>query len=69
MVFLATITSAVQYLVQRLNYKRDLKRVDEVISQARSAAWGNKLTPVEGQRKVRRYRDSFVAVKFSWNVL
>lgn len=69
MVFLTIITSALQYLVQRLNYKRDLKRVDEVISQARSAAWGNKLTPVEGQRKVQCCRDSFVAVKFSWNVL
>lgn len=52
-VFLTIVTSALQYVVQRLNYKRDLKRVEEVVAQARSAAWGNKLTPGEGQRKVK----------------
>ncbi|KIP10701.1 hypothetical protein PHLGIDRAFT_125394 [Phlebiopsis gigantea 11061_1 CR5-6] len=52
-VFLTIVTSAVQYVVQRLNYGRDLKRVDNVIAQAKTAAWGNKLTPGEGQRKVK----------------
>ena len=60
LVFLTIVTSALQYVVHRLNYQRDLKRVEEVISQARSAAWGAKLTPAEGQRKVRYCRDSSV---------
>ena len=51
-----------------MNYTRDLKRVEQVISQAKSAAWGNKLTPGEGQRKVRCCRDSFVSAMFSRNV-
>ncbi|GJE84200.1 DnaJ-domain-containing protein [Phanerochaete sordida] len=52
-VFLAFVTSVLQYVVHALNYKRDLRRVDEVIAQAKTAAWGNKLTPGEGQRKVK----------------
>ncbi|EKM59234.1 uncharacterized protein PHACADRAFT_249533 [Phanerochaete carnosa HHB-10118-sp] len=52
-VFLAIVTSVLQYVVQRLNYQRDLKRVEEVTAQAKSAAWGNRLTPGEGQRKVK----------------
>ena len=52
LVFLVFVTSGVQYLVQRLNYTRDLKRIDWIVSQARTAAWGSKLNPVEGQRKV-----------------
>lgn len=51
------VTSAVQYVVQRMNHGRDLKRVDNVITQAKTAAWGNKLTPGEGQRKVRPCRN------------
>ncbi|KAI0347267.1 DnaJ-domain-containing protein [Trametopsis cervina] len=51
--FLTLLTSALQYLVQRLTYKRDVQRVEQIIGQARSAAWGNKLTPGEGQRKVK----------------
>ena len=39
-------------MVQRMNYKRDLARIEYVIGQARSAAWGNKIVPGEGQRKV-----------------
>lgn len=62
-VFLTIVSSGVQYLVQRMNYKRDVARVEDVISQARSAAWGNKLTPVEGQRKVRLGRYSFVSIR------
>ena len=45
-----------------MNYARDLKRVDEVISQAKTAAWGNKLTPGEGQRKVRVCRNYAIRV-------
>ncbi|KAI0686431.1 DnaJ-domain-containing protein [Cytidiella melzeri] len=52
-VFLTLLTSALQYVVQSINYKRDLQRVEKIVGQARSAAWGNKLTPGEGQRKVK----------------
>ncbi|KAI0770860.1 DnaJ-domain-containing protein [Irpex lacteus] len=53
LVFLTLLTSALQYVVHSLNYKRDKKKVEEIVGQARAAAWGNKLTPGEGQRKVK----------------
>ena len=62
LVFLTILSSGLQYLVQRMNYKRDLARVEAVVSQARAAAWGNRLTPVEGQRKVRLQRYSSVRI-------
>lgn len=53
LVFLAMLSSGLQYLVQSLNYKRDLGRIESIVSQARTAAWGAKLVPTsEGQRKV-----------------
>ncbi|KAK7470550.1 hypothetical protein VKT23_001975 [Stygiomarasmius scandens] len=52
-VFLIILTSALQYMVQRMNYKRDLERIERVIRDARTAAWGAKMVPLEGQRKVR----------------
>ncbi|KAH8105868.1 DnaJ-domain-containing protein [Cristinia sonorae] len=52
-VFLVILTSSLQYLVQKLNYRRDLARIDWIIQQARSAAWGAKLIPTDGQRKVK----------------
>ncbi|CCM01606.1 uncharacterized protein FIBRA_03666 [Fibroporia radiculosa] len=53
-VFLTILSSALQYLVQRMNYKRDLARIEQIIGEARSAAWGSKMTPTsEGQRKVK----------------
>jgi len=53
LVFLIILSSSVQYFIQRFNYQRDLKRIEEVIREARSAAWGPKMIPVEGQRKVK----------------
>ncbi|KAI0732954.1 DnaJ-domain-containing protein [Fomitopsis betulina] len=54
LVFLAMLSSGLQYLVQSLNYKRDLGRIESIVSQARTAAWGAKLVPTsEGQRKVK----------------
>jgi hypothetical protein len=35
-----------------MNYKRDLQRIERVRGEARSAAWGPKLVPNEGKRKV-----------------
>ncbi|TCD69660.1 hypothetical protein EIP91_006677 [Steccherinum ochraceum] len=52
-VFLTIVTSGVQYLIQKLNYKRDLERVEWIVQQAKSAAWGAKMIPGEGQRKVK----------------
>ncbi|KAI0318707.1 DnaJ-domain-containing protein [Amylostereum chailletii] len=52
-VFLALLTSGLQYVVQRLNYKRDLGRIEHIIREARIAAWGQKMVPLETRRKVR----------------
>ena len=52
LVFLVLITSGLQYLVQKMNYNRDLKRIEWIVAQARQAAWGTKMNPIEGQRKV-----------------
>ncbi|KAI0349414.1 DnaJ-domain-containing protein [Trametes cingulata] len=51
--FLIILTSGLQYLVQKMNYNRDLRRIQEIRDQARAAAWGAKMTPLEGQRKVK----------------
>ncbi|KAI9001034.1 DnaJ-domain-containing protein [Trametes punicea] len=53
LIFLVILTSGLQYLVQKMNYNRDLKRIHEIRDQARAAAWGAKMTPLEGQRKVK----------------
>ncbi|OBZ70395.1 putative J domain-containing protein C2E1P5.03 [Grifola frondosa] len=53
LVFLTLVSSVLQYQVQRLNYRRDLKRIEWIIDQARSAAWGSKMIPLDGQRKVK----------------
>ncbi|KAG5342539.1 hypothetical protein C0989_000667 [Termitomyces sp. Mn162] len=37
----------------KMNYKRDLARIDTIRQQAKSAAWGPKAIPLEGQRKVK----------------
>jgi len=36
-----------------MNYKRDVKRIEHIMSEARLAAWGPKLTQIEGKRKVK----------------
>ncbi|KIK68051.1 hypothetical protein GYMLUDRAFT_806096 [Collybiopsis luxurians FD-317 M1] len=53
LVFLVMLSSGLQYFIQRLNYRRDLKRIEEVVREARLAAWGPKMIPIEGQRKVK----------------
>lgn len=35
-----------------MNYKRDLRRVEQTIRDARFAAWGQKMEPLQGKRKV-----------------
>ena len=56
--FLTLLTSGVQYLVQTLNYKKDLERIETFVRQARLAAWGPKMLPLEGARKVRVSRNA-----------
>ena len=51
--FLVILTSTLQYLVQRINYKRDLKRIERIVGKAKAAAWGPKMIPINGKRKVR----------------
>ncbi|TFK23248.1 DnaJ-domain-containing protein [Coprinopsis marcescibilis] len=51
--FLIVLTSALQYLVQSLNYKRDLGRIAAITNKAKAAAWGPKMIPLNSARKVR----------------
>ncbi|KAF9247295.1 DnaJ-domain-containing protein [Melanogaster broomeanus] len=53
LIFLTILTSTLQYLVQKMNYNRDLAKVRQTIHDARLAAWGPKMVPLEGRRKVR----------------
>jgi len=53
LVFLIILTSILQYLAQRINYKRDLERIERIVSKAKAAAWGPKMIPINGKRKVR----------------
>jgi hypothetical protein len=40
LIFLTIFTSLLQYLVQKLNYTKDSSRINGLISQARTLAWG-----------------------------
>ncbi|KAG6873763.1 hypothetical protein C0995_011582 [Termitomyces sp. Mi166 len=53
LMFLIILTSGLHLLVQKMNYKRDLERIDKIRQQAKAAAWGPKGIPLEGQRKVK----------------
>jgi hypothetical protein len=52
LIFLTFLTSLLQYTVQRMTYKNDLRRIETIISNAKLAAWGPKMVPVDGKRKV-----------------
>lgn len=53
LIFLTLITSVLQHVVHRMNYNRDLARIDRFVTAARRAAWGPKLARVDGRRKVK----------------
>lgn len=53
LIFLAFFTSGLQYTVQKMNYKRDLERVEYIVEKAKAAAWGPKMIPIAGKRKVK----------------
>jgi len=69
-VFLTILTSGLHYIIQRINYKRDLERIQVIISKAKAAAWGPKLVPIDGRRKVKvnlgesRDDDGYVETKW-----
>jgi hypothetical protein len=52
LVFLTALSTGLHYIIQHMNYKRDLARVEYIISQAKQAAWGPKMLPVGSRRKV-----------------
>jgi len=51
--FLVILTTGLQYVVQKLNYKSDLARINMFTTRARLAAWGPKMNPLDGRRKVK----------------
>jgi len=53
LIFLALVTSLLQNVVHRLNYKREVVRVQRFMLLARKAAWGPKLVKNDAPRKVR----------------
>ncbi|KAI0081750.1 DnaJ-domain-containing protein [Panus rudis PR-1116 ss-1] len=53
LVFLTLLSSVLQYVIQRLNYRRDLDRIKTIREQAKTAAWGNMLSPPTGPKKVK----------------
>lgn len=53
LVFLTLITAAMQHVVHRMNYKRDVARIDRIMEAARRAAWGPKMVKIEARRKVK----------------
>jgi len=53
LVFLISFTSGLQLVIQKMNYKKDLARIELITGRARRAAWGPKMIPFTGQRKVR----------------
>ena len=56
LVFLTVLSTGLHYVIQHMNYKRDLARVEHIIIQAKQAAWGPKMLPVGGRRKVESVR-------------
>ena len=62
LVFLVVLTSGLQYLVQKVNYRRDLEKVRQTMRDARLAAWGPKMVPLGERRKVCRFQDRVVLV-------
>ncbi|KAL0949479.1 hypothetical protein HGRIS_009532 [Hohenbuehelia grisea] len=53
LVFLIFVTSGMQHIVQRMTYSTDLKRVQRIISDAKLQAWGPKMIPLEGEKRVK----------------
>ena len=50
--FLVILTTGLHYIVQHINFKRDLTRIEHILGQAKLVAWGPKMIPSSGRRKV-----------------
>jgi DnaJ family protein C protein 1 len=57
LMFLVILTSGLEYLVQKVNYRRDLEKIRQTMRDARMAAWGPKMVPLEERRKVSGFHD------------
>lgn len=68
LMFLVLLTSGLQYLVQKVNYRRDLEKVRQTMRAARLAAWGPKMVPLEGRRKVGCFHDCEMPVGSAINI-
>ncbi|KAG9016634.1 hypothetical protein FRB90_002749 [Tulasnella sp. 427] len=53
LVFLVGLTSGLQLVAQKMNYKKDLERIERFRTKARQAAWGVRMIPQPGAKKVR----------------
>ncbi|KAI0005026.1 DnaJ-domain-containing protein [Russula compacta] len=53
LVFLTVLSTGLHYVIQRMNYKRDLERIEQILGQAKLAAWGPKMIPVGSRRKIK----------------
>ncbi|KAI9467024.1 DnaJ-domain-containing protein [Lactarius psammicola] len=53
LIFLTTLTTGLQYIVQHINFKRDLIRIEHILGQAKLVAWGPKMIPSSSRRKVK----------------
>jgi len=53
LVFLAILSSGIQYAIQLINRRRDLQRIERFVRLGKAAAYGPKGIPTEGKRKVR----------------
>jgi len=51
--FLTILTTGLHYIVQHMNFKRDLTRIEHILRQAKLAAWGPKMIPSSSRRKVK----------------
>jgi curved DNA-binding protein CbpA len=53
LVFLTVLSTGLHYVIRHFNYKRDLARIEYIVSQAKVTAWGPKMLPAGGRRKVK----------------
>ncbi|VDC07300.1 unnamed protein product [Peniophora sp. CBMAI 1063] len=53
LVFLTILSSILQYVFQKMNYTRDIERIELITSQARKLAWGERLTPLSNRRRIK----------------
>ncbi|KAJ8519393.1 hypothetical protein ONZ45_g3663 [Pleurotus djamor] len=53
LVFLTILSCGLQYIIQHMSYGNHLKRIEHIVQEARLAAWGPKMIPGEGEKRVK----------------